>query len=73
MSRRLAAVQERRRLLIQRRALKEAVVEVIGGQRRTPLRPWLLVIGALIMALLAFAVTRACIHTATGRSSTESR
>jgi serine/threonine protein kinase len=35
--------------------------------RRTPLRPWMLVIGALIMALLAFAVTRACIHTAANR------
>jgi hypothetical protein len=38
-----------------------------GRVRRTPLRPWMLVIGALIMALLAFAVTRACIHTATSR------
>ena len=33
--------------------------------RRTALRPWMLVIGALVMAILAFAVTRACIHTAT--------
>jgi serine/threonine-protein kinase len=39
---------------------------VQGGTRhkRTPLRPWMLVIGAFIMALLAFTVTRACIHTA---------
>jgi len=29
----------------------------------------MLVIGALIMALLAFAVTRACIHTATRPAS----
>jgi hypothetical protein len=36
-----------------------------GKPRRAPLRPWMLVIGALLMALLAFAVTRACIHTAT--------
>ena len=35
--------------------------------RRTQLRPWMLVLGALIMALLAFAVTRACIHSATNR------
>jgi eukaryotic-like serine/threonine-protein kinase len=35
--------------------------------RRTQLRPWMLVLGALIMALLAFAVTRACIHSATSR------
>jgi hypothetical protein len=41
--------------------------------RRTPLKPWMLVIGALIMALLAFAVTRACIHTATSRPAAESR
>ena len=41
--------------------------------RRTPLRPWMLVIGALIMALLAFAVTRACIHTATSRPTPEAK
>jgi hypothetical protein len=35
--------------------------------RRMQLRPWMLVLGALIMALLAFAVTRACIHRATSR------
>jgi hypothetical protein len=35
------------------------------GRSRASLRPWMLVLGALIMALLAFAVTRACIHTAT--------
>jgi serine/threonine-protein kinase len=35
--------------------------------RRPQLRPWMLVLGALIMALLAFAVTRACIHSATSR------
>jgi hypothetical protein len=27
------------------------------------LRPWMLGVGAVIMAGLAFAVTRACIHT----------
>jgi hypothetical protein len=42
-------------------------------RRKTPLKPWMLVIGALIMALLAFAVTRACIHTATSRSPSESK
>jgi len=41
-------------------------------RRRSSVQPWMLVIGALIMALLAFAVTRACIHTAT-RSVSESR
>jgi serine/threonine-protein kinase len=35
------------------------------SRSRRSLRPWMLVLGALIMALLAFAVTRACIHTAT--------
>jgi hypothetical protein len=40
--------------------------------RRPALKPWMLVIGALIMALLAFAVTRACIHTAT-RPAAESK
>jgi serine/threonine-protein kinase len=44
-----------------------------GRHRRTPLRPWMLVIGALIMALLAFAVTRACIHTATSKPAAEAR
>jgi hypothetical protein len=41
-------------------------------RRRASVQPWMLVIGALIMALLAFAVTRACIHTAT-RAIPESR
>jgi serine/threonine-protein kinase len=41
-------------------------------RRRSSVQPWMLVIGALIMALLAFAVTRACIHTAT-RAIPESR
>jgi serine/threonine-protein kinase len=40
--------------------------------RRTALQPWMLVIGALVMAVLAFAVTRACIHTAT-RPAAETR
>jgi len=35
--------------------------------RRPQLQPWMLVLGAVIMALLAFAVTRACIHSATSR------
>jgi hypothetical protein len=33
----------------------------------------MLVIGALIMALLAFAVTRACIHTAAGRPTPDAK
>jgi serine/threonine-protein kinase len=36
-----------------------------GDARASALRPWMLVIGAFVMAVLAFAVTRACIHTAT--------
>jgi hypothetical protein len=32
------------------------------GPRPSPLRPWMLVVGALIMAGLAFALTRAFIH-----------
>jgi serine/threonine protein kinase len=36
----------------------------IGPRRGRPLQPWMLMIGALIMALLAFAVTRACLSTA---------
>jgi serine/threonine protein kinase len=51
----------------------QASAQRFGNSRRTPLRPWMLVIGALIMALLAFAVTRACIHTATSRPASESR
>jgi hypothetical protein len=42
-------------------------------RRRSSVQPWMLVIGALIMALLAFAVTRACIHTATSRPVPEAR
>jgi hypothetical protein len=38
---------------------------VTALSRRKPLKPWVLTVGALLMALLAFAVTRACIHTAT--------
>jgi serine/threonine protein kinase len=45
----------------------------LGRSRRKPLQPAILLIGALIMALLAFAVTRACIHTATSRPSAESK
>ena len=41
--------------------------------RRRPLRPWMLLLGALIMALLAFAITRAWIHSAANRPATESR
>jgi hypothetical protein len=45
----------------------------LGRGRRKPLQPAILLIGALIMALLAFAVTRACIHTATSRPAAESK
>ena len=38
-----------------------------AAPRRAPLMPWMLAVGALVMALLAFAVTRACIHTATNK------
>jgi serine/threonine-protein kinase len=44
-----------------------------GRHRRTPLRPWMLAIGALIMALLAFVVTRACIHSAPSKPAAEAR
>jgi hypothetical protein len=44
-----------------------------GRPRRTPLKPWVLVIGALVMAFLAFAVTRACIHTATPKPAAEAK
>ena len=37
--------------------------------RRTPLKPWVLIVGALIMALLAFAVTRAFIHTSSSHAT----
>jgi serine/threonine-protein kinase len=42
-------------------------------RRRSPFRAWMLVIGALLMAGLAFAVTRACIHNATSRSVTDAK
>jgi len=31
------------------------------GRKRRPLQPWMLVVGAIVMAVLAFAVTRAFI------------
>jgi len=34
-----------------------------GRSRRSQIQPWMLIIGALVVALLAFAVTRACLHT----------
>ena len=43
----------------------------LGRSRRTPIKPWMLVIGALVMAFLAFAVTRACIHTTTTNPATD--
>jgi len=45
----------------------------LGKSRRTPLKPGMLLIGALVMALLAFAVTRACIHTATTKPPAEAK
>ncbi len=44
-----------------------------GKRRARPLQPWILVLGALVMALLAFAVTRACIHSAATRPAAETR
>jgi len=44
-----------------------------GVPRRRPLHTWMLVIGALVMALLAFAVTRACIHSAATRPPAETK
>jgi serine/threonine protein kinase len=44
-----------------------------GRPRRSPVKPWMLMIGAFIMALLAFAVTRACIHTATNKPAAETK
>ena len=41
-----------------------------GAPRKAPLKPWVLIIGALLMALLAFAVTRAFIHTAATHTAT---
>jgi hypothetical protein len=39
--------------------------QVAGYQKpRKPsaIKPWVLVIGAVVMAVLAFSITRACIH-----------
>jgi hypothetical protein len=41
--------------------------------RRPTVKPWMLVIGALLMAFLAFAVTRACIHTAATKPAVDAR
>jgi hypothetical protein len=52
--------------IYERPVLQRSAIQAAPGARnprRTPLKPWMLVIGALVMALLAFAVTRACIHT----------
>ncbi|HEX4416928.1 MAG TPA: protein kinase [Kofleriaceae bacterium] len=50
--------------LYERQVPQRPSVAAMSRPRRT-LKPWMLVIGALVMALLAFAVTRAFIHTAT--------
>jgi hypothetical protein len=54
---------------------RPSVPQLSGGTRarRRPLQPWLLVVGALVMALLAFAVTRACIHSATTKPPADTR
>jgi eukaryotic-like serine/threonine-protein kinase len=59
------------RPVMQRPATQQ--VPGLGKSRRTPLKPWMLLIGALVMALLAFAVTRACIHTATTKPPAEAK
>ena len=43
------------------------------SHRRSPLKPWMLVIGALVMAFLAFAITRACIHAAAMRATVDTK
>jgi hypothetical protein len=47
--------------------------QLASAARRSPLKPWMVVIGALVMAFLAFAVTRACIHAAATRAASEPR
>jgi len=42
-----------------------------GRTRPPPLSPWIMV-GALVMAVLAFTVTRACMHSAASRPAAES-
>jgi hypothetical protein len=44
----------------------------VRKHRAPPLSPWILV-GAIVMALLAFTVTRACMHGAANRPAAESR
>jgi eukaryotic-like serine/threonine-protein kinase len=50
-----------------------AAPSAFSRRSRPPLMPWMLVVGALIMALLAFGVTRACIHTATRPAASTSK
>jgi hypothetical protein len=37
------------------------------------IKPWMLVVGAVVMAGLAFAVTRACIHPTASHAAAESK
>jgi hypothetical protein len=37
-------------------------VQGFGTQKKKGLAPWMLIVGALVMAALAFAITRAFIH-----------
>ncbi|HEU4726836.1 MAG TPA: protein kinase [Kofleriaceae bacterium] len=59
--------------LYDRQVAPRAAAYAARRPRRPALQPWMLVIGALLMALLAFTVTRACIHTATSRPAAESK
>jgi hypothetical protein len=42
------------------------------SRRAPPLSPWIL-LGAIVMALLAFTITRACLHSAANRPAVEDR
>ncbi len=44
------------------RASEPQVAGFQGGRPRSALRPWMLIVGALVVAALAFAVTRAVLH-----------
>jgi hypothetical protein len=52
---------------------RSSAPQLPSAPRRSPLRPWMLVIGALVVAFLAFAVTRAFIHAAATRAASEPR
>jgi len=51
------------------RPASRASMQQINKPSKQAIKPWMLVVGAVVMAGLAFAVTRACIHPTASRAA----